>query len=68
VALVIPVAVGVLPYMALFGLLTLPLGFVVVRGARQYYDQIEGLVPVMGRNVLLTLLLPLLMAIGIIVS
>ncbi|MGB2883969.1 MAG: prenyltransferase, partial [Dehalococcoidia bacterium] len=35
VALVIPVAVGVLPYMALFGLLTLPLGFVVVRGARQ---------------------------------
>ena len=68
VALVIPVAVGVLPYMALFGLLTLPLGFVVVRGARQYYDQIEKLVPVMGRNVLLTLLLPLLMAIGIIVS
>jgi 1,4-dihydroxy-2-naphthoate octaprenyltransferase len=68
VALVIPVAVGILPYMALFGLLTLPLGFVVVRGARQYYDQIEGLVPVMGRNVLLTLLLPLLMAIGIIVS
>jgi 1,4-dihydroxy-2-naphthoate octaprenyltransferase len=68
VALVISVAVGVLPYMALFGLLTLPLGFVVVKGARQYYDQIEGLVPVMGRNVLLTLLLPLLMAVGIIVS
>jgi 1,4-dihydroxy-2-naphthoate octaprenyltransferase len=67
-ALVISVAVGVLPYMALFGLLTLPLGFMAVMGARRYYDQIENLIPVMGRNVLLTLLLPLLMAIGIIVS
>jgi 1,4-dihydroxy-2-naphthoate octaprenyltransferase len=68
VALVISVAVGVLPYMALFGLLTLPLGFMALRGARKYYDQIENLIPVMGRNVLLTLLLPLLMAVGIIVS
>lgn len=67
-ALVASVVAGVLPYMALFGLLTLPLGLVVIRGARKYYDQIENLVPVMGRNVLLTLLLPALMAIGIIVS
>jgi len=67
-ALVISVAVEVLPYMALFGLLTLPLGFMALRGARKYYDQIENLIPVMGRNVLLTLLLPLLMAVGIIVS
>jgi 1,4-dihydroxy-2-naphthoate octaprenyltransferase len=67
-ALVISVAVGSLPYMALFGLLTLPLGFMVIAGARKYYDQIENLIPVMGRNVQLTLLLPLLMAIGIIVS
>jgi len=67
-ALVISVVVGTLPYMALFGLLTLPLGFMAMRGARKYYDQIENLIPVMGRNVLLTLLLPLLMAIGIIVS
>jgi 1,4-dihydroxy-2-naphthoate octaprenyltransferase len=67
-ALVISVAVGVLPYMALFGLLTLPLGFMAIMGARRYYDQIENLIPVMGRNVQLTLLLPLLMAVGIIVS
>ena len=39
-----------------------------VRGARKYYDQIENLVPVMGRNVQLALLPPALMAIGIIVS
>jgi 1,4-dihydroxy-2-naphthoate octaprenyltransferase len=68
VALVVSVLVKVLPYMALFGLLTLPLGFAAVRGVRKYHDQIEKLIPVMGRNVLLTLLLPTLMAIGIIVS
>jgi 1,4-dihydroxy-2-naphthoate octaprenyltransferase len=54
--------------MALFGLLTLPLGLMAVKGARKYCDEIENLIPVMGRNVLLTLLLPLLMAIGIIIS
>ncbi|MEE9401026.1 MAG: prenyltransferase, partial [Dehalococcoidia bacterium] len=68
VALVISVVAEVLPYMALFGLLTLPLGLMAVRGARKYCDEIENLIPVMGRNVLLTLLLPLLMAIGIIIS
>ena len=68
VALVVSVLVEVLPYMALFGLLTLPLGLIAVKGARKYYDEIENLIPVMGRNVLLTLLLPLLMAIGIIIS
>ena len=67
-ALVVSVLVKVLPYMALFGLLTLPLGLMAVKGARKYYDEIENLIPVMGRNVLLTLLLPLLMAIGIIIS
>ena len=68
VALVSSVVAEVLPYMALFGLLTLPLGLVVVKGARKSCEEIENLIPVMGRNVLLTLLLPLLMAIGIIVS
>ena len=68
VALVVSVLVKVLPYMGLFGLLTLPLGLMAVKGARKYYDEIENLIPVMGRNVLLTLLLPLLMAIGIIIS
>ena len=68
VALVVSVLVKVLPYMALFGLLTLPLGLMAARGARRYHDQIENLIPVMGRNVLLTLLFPALMAIGIIVS
>jgi 1,4-dihydroxy-2-naphthoate polyprenyltransferase len=67
-ALIISVLVGVLPYLALLGLVTLPFGLLVVMGVRRYHDQIEKLVPVMGRNVMLTLFFPMLMAIGIIVS
>jgi 1,4-dihydroxy-2-naphthoate octaprenyltransferase len=67
-ALIISVEVGKLPDLALLGLVTLPLGLLVVRGVRRYHNQIERLVPIMGRNVMLTLFFPLLMAIGIIVS
>jgi 1,4-dihydroxy-2-naphthoate octaprenyltransferase len=67
-ALIISVEVGKLPDLALLGLVTLPLGLLVVRGVRKYHNQIERLVPIMGRNVMLTLFFPLLMAIGIIVS
>jgi 1,4-dihydroxy-2-naphthoate octaprenyltransferase len=67
-ALIISVLVGVLPYLALLGVVTLPFGFLVVMGVRKYHDQMEHLIPVMARNVMLTLLFPMLMAIGIIVS
>lgn len=67
-ALIISVEVGKLPDLALLGLITLPLGLLVVIGVRKYHNQIERLVPIMGRNVMLTLFFPLLMAIGIIVS
>ena len=67
-ALIISVEVGKLPALALLGLVTLPLGLLLVMGVRKYHDQIERLVPIMGRNVMLTLFFPLLMAIGIIVS
>ena len=66
-ALLISVEVGKLPDLALLGLITLPLGLLLVRGVRRYHNQIERLVPIMGRNVMLTLLFPMLMAIGIIV-
>ena len=68
VALIASALFKVLPYTALLGLVTLPLALIVVRGVRKYYDQMEHLIPVMGGNVILTLLLSLLMAIGIIVS
>ncbi len=67
-ALIISVLVGILPYLALLGVVTLPFGLLVVMGVRKYHDQIERLIPVMARNVLLTLLFPMLMAIGIILG
>jgi 1,4-dihydroxy-2-naphthoate octaprenyltransferase len=67
-ALIISVEAGKLPDLALLGLVTLPLGVLVVMGVRKYHNQIEHLVPIMGRNVMLTLFFPMLMAIGIIVS
>jgi len=68
VALIVSVSLKVLPYMALIGLLTAPLAVMAAAGARRYHDQMENLVPVMARNVLLTLLFPLLVSVGIIVS
>ena len=67
-ALIISVEVDKLPDLALLGLVTLPLGLLVVIGVRKYHDQIERLIPVMARNVMLTLFFPMLMAIGIMVS
>jgi len=67
-ALIISVEIDKLPDLALLGLVTLPLGLLVVMGVRKYHDQIERLIPVMARNVMLTLFFPMLMAIGIIVS
>ncbi len=57
--------VGTLPAWALLGLLTLPLAFQAARGAYQYGGQIDRLVPYLGQNVLITLLTPLLVAIGL---
>jgi 1,4-dihydroxy-2-naphthoate octaprenyltransferase len=56
---------GILPAWALLGLLTLPLALQAARGAYQYGGQIERLVPYLGQNVLVTLLTPLLVAIGL---
>src|SRR4030042_6130345 len=47
-ALIVPALLRVLPYLALLGLVTLPLGVLVVMGGRRYHDQIERLVPVEG--------------------
>jgi len=68
IALIVSVLLGYFHYMALLGLLTLPLGLMVMIGVRKYHDQIEKLVPVMGRNVILTLTLPLLMSIGMLIG
>jgi len=68
IALIIAVATEVLPYWALLALVTVPLAYAVIKGANEHYDQIEKLVPTLGRNVVLTLVLPLLIAIGVFIG
>ena len=61
----VAVALAVLPPQALLMGLALPLAVVVARGALRHADDLPALVPTMGRNVALTLVTPLLLAIGL---
>jgi 1,4-dihydroxy-2-naphthoate polyprenyltransferase len=59
------VLMGWLPRPALLALLTAPLAWLVGLGAIVHADNLPALVPTMGRNVALTLLLPLMLAVGL---
>ena len=63
--LLVAALVRILPGTALLGLLTALLAFRVFRGLRDYTGNIEQIVPHLGQNVFLTLLTPLLVAVGI---
>jgi 1,4-dihydroxy-2-naphthoate octaprenyltransferase len=67
-AIVIGVLLKLLPAWALLGLLTLTLAIPAGRTAYQSADNIPGLVPAMGQNVLINILTPLLMAVGLFVT
>ena len=56
---------GALPAGALLALLTLPLGLKVGWGALRHHNDREALIPVMGQNVLLTLVTGALLALGL---
>jgi 1,4-dihydroxy-2-naphthoate polyprenyltransferase len=56
---------GVLPAGAMFGLLLAPLAAMTFRGVRRHVDDIPGLIPFMGQNVILNLATPALMAVGL---
>jgi 1,4-dihydroxy-2-naphthoate octaprenyltransferase len=58
------VAMGLLPWGALACCLTLPLAVSVTLAARQHADDMPSLLPALGRNVLVALLTPLLLALG----
>lgn len=64
-AVLIGVLTERLPLPGLLALLTIPLALIVYLGLRRLHATIPALVPVMGRNVLHTHLMPLLLAIGI---
>jgi 1,4-dihydroxy-2-naphthoate octaprenyltransferase len=67
-SLVLTVAFGVLPLTALLGLLTLPLGLKAAKGVLKHYDDTGSLIPFMGVNIQVTLLMPLLMGAGILLG
>ncbi len=64
-SIVIGWIVGALPAWSLLGLLTIPLSVRASLGAYRYGGDIERLLPYMGMNVQVTLLTPLLVAIGL---
>lgn len=55
---------GLLPWGALACLLTAPLAWSTVQAAGSHADDMPALLPALGRNVLVALLTPLLLALG----
>jgi 1,4-dihydroxy-2-naphthoate octaprenyltransferase len=64
-AIVLGVALRVLPIFALLGLLTLFLAVPVIRSVLKNAENVPALLPTMGQNVLINLLTPVLLAIGL---
>jgi 1,4-dihydroxy-2-naphthoate octaprenyltransferase len=67
-SIVIGWLLDLLPAAALLGLLTLPLAVTTALGAYRHADDVEQLVPHLGRNVLIVVLTPLLAAIGLLIA
>ena len=67
-SLVVGVLLGYLPTWSLLGLLNLVLVVPVALGAYRYADDIEKLIPILGQNVLINILTPLLVAIGLFIG
>jgi len=66
--LIFAVVFKVLPWTALLGLITLPLGLKTVKGVLRYCDDIDNLLPFMGSNIQVTLLTPFLISAGILIE
>jgi len=67
-AIVVGWALDLLPAAALLGLLTVIIAVPVGLGAYRYADDVEKLMPSLGLNVLLTVLTPILVAVGLIIA
>ncbi|CAG1004292.1 1,4-dihydroxy-2-naphthoate octaprenyltransferase [Burkholderiales bacterium] len=64
-SLVVGVVVGVLPWQSLIGLATLALAIPAARDALRQPDDVDALLPAMGRNVMVNLATPALVAAGL---
>jgi len=60
--------VGPLPALSLIALATIAIAVPTYRGAVRYAEDIPGLIPFLGRNVMLTLVTPVLLAVGLFFS
>jgi len=67
-SIVIGVWLGYLPLWSLLGLLNLILAFPVALDAYRHADDIEKLIPTLGKNVLINILTPILVAIGLFIG
>jgi 1,4-dihydroxy-2-naphthoate octaprenyltransferase len=59
---------GFLPVSSLIGLLSLILVFPIVRGVVKNRESFEGLIPILGQNVIINLITPVLVAVGIMIG
>ncbi len=66
--IIIGVIFKYLPVASLLGYITIPLAIKAFMGAYRYEDDIKGLMPSMGMNVLVNLLTPVLTAVGFFIS
>jgi len=65
VSVVVGVLLGYLPKMSLIGLVALLIALPAFIGAYRYADDIKHLVPSMGLNVLINIIMPVLVAVGL---
>ena len=63
-SIVVGVALAILPIGSLLGLATLILAIPLLKGSIRYADDIQKLIPFMGKNVLVNILTPTFVAIG----
>lgn len=68
VAIVVSVMLGYLPRASLIGLAALAIAVPAVRGAWRFADDVKGLAPAMGLNVVLNIVTPVLVAVGLLVA
>jgi 1,4-dihydroxy-2-naphthoate octaprenyltransferase len=68
VSVVVGILLGLLPIFSALALLTVFIAWRTYRGSRLNAENIPGLVPSMGMNVVLNLLTPLLLAVGLIIG
>jgi 1,4-dihydroxy-2-naphthoate octaprenyltransferase len=68
VAIVLGVVSGYLPKFSLLGLLTLVAAVPVAIGVYRHADDVKGLLPFLGANVIINILTPLLVGVGLLVG